>query len=46
VFIGQNLDVARLRDELDECLLDAAEMALGYGAWEALPDPFGPWQAD
>lgn len=46
VFIGQNLDVSRLRDELDECLLDAAEMALGYAAWEALPDPFGPWPAD
>jgi G3E family GTPase len=46
VFIGQHLDVGRLRDELDECLLDAAEMALGYGAWEALPDPFGAWQTD
>jgi G3E family GTPase len=46
VFIGQDLDVSRLVEELDECLLNDAEMALGYDAWGAMADPFGPWQAD
>ena len=43
VFIGQNIDFARLAAELDACLLDDAEMALGEDAWPLLPDPFGPW---
>ena len=43
VFIGQNIDFAPLTAELDACLLDDAEMALGVDAWLALPDPFGPW---
>ncbi|MDP3978563.1 MAG: zinc metallochaperone GTPase ZigA [Pseudomonas sp.] len=43
VFIGQNIDFAQLTAELDACLLDDAEMALGVDAWRALPDPFGPW---
>jgi G3E family GTPase len=43
VFIGQNIDFARLTAELDACLLDDAEMAQGVEAWRALPDPFGPW---
>ena len=43
VFIGQHIDFAQLRAELDACLLDEAEMALGVDAWNALPDPFGPW---
>ncbi|MDP3847015.1 MAG: zinc metallochaperone GTPase ZigA [Pseudomonas sp.] len=43
VFIGQNIDFARLTAELDACLLDDAEIALGIEAWRALPDPFGPW---
>ncbi|MBS7662676.1 GTP-binding protein [Pseudomonas lalucatii] len=43
VFIGQNLDFARLRRELDACLLNDAEMAAGPQAWALLPDPFGPW---
>ena len=40
VFIGQDVDFDRLRAELDECLLDDAEMAAGPSAWERLPDPF------
>ncbi|AZC25158.1 zinc metallochaperone GTPase ZigA [Pseudomonas sessilinigenes] len=43
VFIGQNIDFAQLRAELDQCLLDDAEMALGVEAWSLLVDPFGPW---
>ncbi|MES2821279.1 MAG: zinc metallochaperone GTPase ZigA [Pseudomonadota bacterium] len=43
VFIGQHIDFERLTAELDACLLDEAEMALGGEAWQALPDPFGPW---
>jgi G3E family GTPase len=43
VFIGQNIDFARLSAELDACLLNDAEMALGVDAWLALSDPFGPW---
>ena len=43
VFIGQNIDFAKLSTELDACLLTEAEMALGPQAWRELPDPFGPW---
>ncbi|KTC29165.1 MAG: zinc metallochaperone GTPase ZigA [Pseudomonas sp.] len=43
VFIGQNIDFARLHAELDQCLLDDAEMAQGVEAWSLMTDPFGPW---
>ncbi|MBV4532124.1 zinc metallochaperone GTPase ZigA [Pseudomonas sp. SWRI107] len=43
VFIGQNIDFAKLSTELDACLLTEAEMVLGPQAWRELPDPFGPW---
>ncbi|WP_028693116.1 zinc metallochaperone GTPase ZigA [Pseudomonas cremoricolorata] len=43
VFIGQNIDFARLAADLDACLLSDAEMALGSQAWLRLEDPFGPW---
>ncbi|MCY1310836.1 hypothetical protein D9M70_610720 [compost metagenome] len=43
VFIGQDIDFAMLRSELDACLLDDAEMAQGPEAWARLPDPFGSW---
>jgi G3E family GTPase len=43
VFIGQHIDFARLHAELDACLLDDGEMALGMDGWRAWPDPFGPW---
>ncbi|NQD93834.1 GTP-binding protein [Pseudomonas sp. CrR25] len=46
VFIGQHIDFARLTRELDACLLDDAEWAQGVEAWRALPDPFGPWDAE
>ena len=43
VFIGQNIDFAQLRAELDGCLLTDDEMALGVDGWCLLVDPFGPW---
>ncbi|MCK1785896.1 zinc metallochaperone GTPase ZigA [Pseudomonas sp. TNT11] len=43
VFIGQNIDFALMRAELDACLLTDAEMAQGVDAWRLLADPFGPW---
>lgn len=43
VFIGQNIDFAQMRTELDACLLTDEEMALGVDAWRLLADPFGPW---
>lgn len=43
VFIGQNIDFARLKAELNACLLTDAQMAEGVESWCQLPDPFGPW---
>ena len=43
VFIGQNIDFAQMRAELDACLLTDEEMALGVDGWRLLVDPFGPW---
>ncbi len=43
VFIGQNIDFTRLRAELDACLLNDEEMAVGVEGWRLLADPFGPW---
>ncbi|ROM58655.1 zinc metallochaperone GTPase ZigA [Pseudomonas rhodesiae] len=43
VFIGQHIDFAQLRAELDACLLTDEEMALGVDGWRLLADPFGPW---
>ncbi|MDX5376653.1 MAG: zinc metallochaperone GTPase ZigA, partial [Halomonas sp.] len=45
VFIGQNLDEARIRQALDECLVGAAELADGPAGWVSLPDPFPAWPA-
>ena len=46
VFICQHIDFAQLIAELEACLLDDAEMALGSEAWRSLPDPFGPWDTE
>jgi len=43
VFIGQHIDFAQLRAELDACLLTDEEVALGVDGWRLLADPFGPW---
>lgn len=44
VVIGIGLDEARVRAELDACLLDEGEMALGPDAWRELPGPFPQWE--
>ncbi|QNH80468.1 GTP-binding protein [Pseudomonas protegens] len=46
VFIGQNIDFARLCAELDLCLLDDDEMALGVEGWSLMSDPFGSWHEE
>jgi len=46
VFIGQDIDFARLTAELDACLLTDAEMAIGIEGWRLLADPFGAWQEE
>jgi G3E family GTPase len=46
VFIGQNIDFARLAAALDDCLLTDAELALGVAGWRSMPDPFGDWYHD
>ncbi len=43
VFIGQNLDEARMRKALDQCLLTDQEMDLGESGWKRFPDPFPGW---
>ncbi|HET9518672.1 MAG TPA: GTP-binding protein [Actinoplanes sp.] len=39
-FIGLRLDVDAVADTLTACLLTDAELADGFDAWKALPDPF------
>ncbi|MGE1151898.1 zinc metallochaperone GTPase ZigA [Pseudomonas kitaguniensis] len=46
VFIGQNIDFAQMRAELEACLLNDEEMALGVEGWRLLADPFGPWHEE
>ncbi|QZI70769.1 zinc metallochaperone GTPase ZigA [Pseudomonas protegens] len=46
VFIGQNIDFTRLSAELDLCLLDDDEMALGVEGWSLMTDPFGAWHEE
>ncbi|MEM7202916.1 MAG: zinc metallochaperone GTPase ZigA [Planctomycetota bacterium] len=46
VMIGRDVDEAALRQRLDACLLNDAELALGVDGWQALPDPFAPWLAE
>ncbi|MCP1312948.1 MULTISPECIES: zinc metallochaperone GTPase ZigA [unclassified Halomonas] len=44
VFIGQNMDQARMRAALDECLLSEEDVLEGIEAWKKLPDPFPAWE--
>lgn len=46
VFIGQNLDSAQIRRELDACLLTDAELAAGPSTWRAYRDDFPHWFND
>ena len=43
VFIGQHMDFDVLKEELDSCLLNDEEMALGIEGWQLMSDPFGEW---
>lgn len=45
-FIGVQMDAARIRNELDRCLLDEIEMRLGQRGWESFADPFSTWWDD
>ena len=42
-FIGIDMDGARLRMLLDDCLLDDRELARGPGVWQTYADPFPSW---
>ncbi|MBY6208683.1 MULTISPECIES: zinc metallochaperone GTPase ZigA [Halomonas] len=44
VFIGQNLDEARIRQALDDCLISESLLLEGKDAWATLPDPFPAWK--
>ena len=46
VFIGQNMDEAGIRRELDRALVTEAEFAMGPAAWARLPDPFPAWRRE
>ncbi|HTF96201.1 MAG TPA: zinc metallochaperone GTPase ZigA [Cellvibrio sp.] len=43
VFIGQHLDKRWMIEQLDNCLLDDAELLRGQQYWNSLPDPFPLW---
>ena len=40
VFIGQNIDADKARQELDWCLLSDDELAAGKDSWITFPDHF------
>ncbi len=45
VFIGNNMDEAAIRRQLDSCLVgDANARAMPVTAWARLPDPFPAWK--
>ena len=43
VYIGQDLEKEKMLAELEACLLDEREMALGPEGWETFLDPFPEW---
>lgn len=43
VFIGQDLSVELLMQQLDDCLLSEEEVLAGKQYWSSLPDPFPAW---
>ena len=43
VFIGIGMEEAKLRAEVDRCLLSDAELAAGPPSWRRLRDPFAAW---
>ncbi len=46
VFIGINMDEAKLRAGLDRCLLSEEEMARGPKGWQRLADPLPQWDIE
>ncbi|MDW8443888.1 MAG: hypothetical protein RML45_05945 [Acetobacteraceae bacterium] len=46
MFIGQHMDEAAIRRDLDRALLTEAEFAIGPKAWARLPDPFPAWRRE
>lgn len=44
VFIGRNLDHAKLKAALEACLLTPEELQLGALFWATFPDPFPSWE--
>jgi G3E family GTPase len=46
VFIGQNIDADKVRQELDGCLLSDDELSAGREVWQTYRDDFPPWFAD
>jgi hypothetical protein len=46
VFIGQNIDAGKARQELDQCLLSDAELSAGENAWKTYRDNFPSWFGD
>jgi hypothetical protein len=46
VFIGQNVEAAKVCMELDACLLTDAELAAGPDAWRNYRDDFPQWFVD
>jgi len=45
VFIGTGMDEAAIRAELDACLVGRSDDdGMAIADWQALPDPFPPWQ--
>jgi hypothetical protein len=43
VFIGIELNIPAVRNQLDACLLTNAEMAQGSKKWARYRDPFPAW---
>jgi G3E family GTPase len=43
VYIGQDLEKEKLLAELEACLLDDRELAMGEEKWEKFCDPFPEW---
>ena len=46
VFIGQNLDEAKIREALDDCLLSDDELLKGRSHWSTFADPFPAWEME
>jgi G3E family GTPase len=42
-FVGLNFDPETLKQRLDACLLDDAELRRGAEVWQTYTDPFPPW---